>query len=156
MLSFIQNLLARIKTPWIRYAVEVGAVVILLIVFFTLLNQVQSCGYQRGSEKYHEAERAWATERAGILARAEASEKRAAELEPKAIAFEALAAQHKAADAGLVKKIEEVSQNAANEEAKAEGPADCVVRAARVCDLLRANRISADCGAITRESCGPR
>ena len=153
MVSFFQKPLAKIPAPW-RYIVYAVALVAMLIIFFVLLNQVQSCGYNRGSEKYHQAEEAWRVERAAILARAEASEKRAAELEPKAIAFEALAAQHKAADAGLVKKIEEVSQNAANEEAKAEGPSDCSARAARVCALLQSNGIKHDCRAITRESCG--
>ena len=151
--SSIQKLLAQIPAPW-RYIVYAVALIAVLIIFFVLLNQVQSCGYNRGSEKYHQAEEAWRVERAAILARAEASEKRAAELEPKAIAFEALAAQHKAADAGLVKKIEEVSQNAANEEAKAMEPTDCAIRARAVCNLLTANKIQHDCGAITRENCG--
>jgi hypothetical protein len=155
MIGFIHNLLLKIPAPW-RYVVELGAVLAVLLALFAFYGKVESWGYNRGSAKFHQEQEAWKVERTGILARAEASEKRAAELEPKAIAFEALAAQHKAADAGLVTKIEEVSKNAANAEAIAEGPADCADRAKRVCDGLRANKIAVDCGAITRESCGAR
>jgi len=154
MFTVISALLQKIPTPW-RWVVEVALLVILIAAGFYLVSQVQSCGYQRGSAKYHEEEQKWKTERAALIARAEEKEKRVAELEPKAIAFDALAEQHKAIDATLANKVEEVSKDAAAKEAAAESPTDCRVRAQRVCDLLRANNIRHDCGAITRESCGP-
>jgi hypothetical protein len=148
----ISALLRKIPTPW-RWVVEAALLATIIATGFYLFNQVQSCGYQKGSARYHEEEQKWKTERAALIARAEEKEKRVAELEPKAIAFDVLADQHRAVDAELAKKVQEVSNRAYNEEAAAEQPTDCRVRAQRVCDLLRANGVRHDCGTITRESC---
>lgn len=138
--------------PW-AWVLKAGILVAVIGLSFTAVNSIQSCGYSKGSARYHEEEQKWKTERAALLARAEEKERRVAELEPKAIAFDALAEQHKAIDRELAKKVEEVSSNAASEEAKADQPTDCRTRAQRVCDLLRANNIRHDCAKITRESC---
>lgn len=140
-------------TLWRLIAGAIGVFIFIGVIVLSL-NWFQSRGYDKARKQYEAESKAWATERTAILTRAEEAEKRAAALEPKAIAFEALAAQHKAADAGLVKKIEEVSQNAANKEAKALEPTDCAARARDVCNLLTANKIRHDCSAITRENCG--
>lgn len=131
--------------------------IVLIIVVLALVlggfSWFLSRKYDKDRLKYEQESKAWATERAGLIANAEAKEKRIAELEPKAIAFDALAEQNKKIDAGLAQQIEEVSKNAANEEVLASHPTDCRVRARRVCDLLSANRIVHDCERITKESC---
>jgi uncharacterized protein HemX len=136
---------------WVKAIV----VVVVLIAGFYVFGQIQACGYHKGRAEYEARDKAREQKEMELRARAEASEKRAAELEPKAAAFDALAEQNRKIDSSLAKQIEEVSKEAGNEEAKASEPADCRVRAKRVCDLLSANRIAHDCAAITRESCGP-
>lgn len=138
-----------------KYKIIGGAIglFVLVAVIVLSLNWWQARNYDKAREKYEADSKAWNTERTAILTRAEEAEKRAAALEPKAIAFDALAEQHKAADPALVKKIEEVSQNAANAEAKAEGPSDCATRASNICALLTTNKIKHDCGTVTRELC---
>ena len=139
-----------LSLPW-YVKVFVGA--LLLTGIFALFSQVQSCNYDRQRQEYEAEKKAWNDERSGLIARAEEKERRVAELEPKAIAFDALAEQNKKIDAGLAQQIEEVSKNAAEEEARAEQPVPCVDRIGRVCERLRASGIPHDCFAITRESC---
>jgi hypothetical protein len=155
MIAGLLKLLSKIPQPW-RLILILGIVFAAGALIFTLFSQIGSCRYDKARKEYEEKSKAWATERAVLIASAEAKEKRIAELEPKAIAFDALAEQNKKIDAGLAKQIEEVSKNAADEEARAEMPTDCRARAQRVCDLLSANHIKHDCAAITAESCGPR
>lgn len=155
MFSALLRLLSKVPQPW-RFILIVGVLLAATAAIFTLSSQVRSCQYDKSRKEYEEKSKAWATERATLLANAEAKEKRIAELEPKAIAFNALAEQNKKIDAGLAQQIEEVSKNAADEEARAEMPTDCRVRAQRVCDLLSANHIKHDCASITAESCSTR
>lgn len=138
------------RLPW---WLQVGIVVVLLVVGFYLFGQVQSCGYHKGRTDFEARDKARELESVHLKARAEAAEQRVAELEPKAAAFDAVAEQHIKADKSLAEKVGEVSKEAANEEARADQPTDCRVRAQRVCDLLSANRIKHDCAAITRETC---
>jgi len=150
------NLNAIIQWFTARPLVLVGLVIVIALVVFGGVDSCRSRRYDKERAKYEAESKAWADERSKLIASAEAKEARIAELEPKAIAFDALAEQNKRIDAGLAKQIEEVSKNAAEEEARAEMPTDCRLRASRVCDLLRANNIKHDCATITRESCGPR
>ena len=154
MVSWLLKQLNKVQQPW-RLILFVGVVIAAFVIVFTLFSQISSCRYDKARKEFEEKERAWTVERTKLIANAEAKEQRIAELEPKAIAFDALAEQNKKIDAGLAQQIEEVSKNAANDEALAEQPTDCRVRARRVCDLLSANRIKHDCATITRESCGP-
>lgn len=133
----------------------VGIALIILVIVSLLggFSWVLSRKYDKDRQKYEEESKTWAIERTTLLANAEAKEKRIAELEPKAIAFDALAEQNKKIDAGLAQQIEEVSKNAAEEEAMASSPTDCLIRVGRVCERLRANGIKHDCFRITKESC---
>lgn len=128
-------------------------IVIFVAFMFGGFNWYFSRKYDKSRIEYEQKEQAWKVERTTLIANAEAKEKRIAELEPKAIAFDALAEQNKKIDTGLAQQIDEVSKNAANEEILAEQPTDCRVRAKRVCDLLLANHIKHDCERITKESC---
>lgn len=155
MISWLLLQLNKVPQPY-RLIIFIVIVLALGTIFITLFSQIGSCQYDKARKEYEEQSKAWTTERAVLVASAEAKEKRIAELEPKAIAFDALAEQNKKIDAGLAQQIEEVSKNAGIEEAMALEPTDCRVRAKRVCDLLSANRIKHDCAAITAESCGAR
>lgn len=162
MISALLQLLKRIPQPY-RLIVLVVLVLIVGGLFFLLIDQVSSCRYNKGRAEYtKEREQwtkdreAWTTERAGLIATAEANERRIAELEPKAIAFDALADQNKRIDSQLANQIDEVSKNAANEESNALLATDCITRANRVCERLRANRIAVDCAKLTAESCTAR
>lgn len=162
MISTLFKLLNKIPQPY-RLIVFFAVVVTFGGLIFLAFDQVSSCRYNNGRAQYEKEKRewtkqreAWATERAGLIATAEGKEKRIAELEPKAIAFDTLAEQNKRIDAGLAKQVEEVSKNAAIQEANAELPTECRVRVERVCALLRANKYNADCARITAESCGAR
>jgi len=140
-------------TPYRIIAGIVG--LIILIGAITLsVNWFQARKYDKARKQYEADSKAWAVERTAILTRAEEAEKRAAALEPKAIAFDALAEQHKAADPKLVQQIEGVSKNETDKLAKAEQPTNCRDRVQSVCDLLRARNPKYDCGTIFRENCG--
>ena len=154
MISTLLKLLNRIPQP---YRLIVFAVVVFLAIalIFVLFDQVSSCRYNKGRAEYQKEKEqwtkereAWNTERAGLIATAESKEKRIAELEPKAMAFDALADQNKRIDSNLANQIEEVSKNAAIEEGNALLATDCITRANRVCDRLRANRIPVDCAKL--------
>lgn len=155
MITWLLKQLNRIPQPY-RLIVIVIIVFAVGLIVFTLFSQIGSCQYDKARKEYEEKQQTWAIERTKLIAGAEAKEKRIAELEPKAIAFDALAEQNKRIDAGLAQQIEEVSKNAAEEEARAEMPTDCFTRIARVCERLRANNIRADCERIKQESCGAR
>ena len=142
-------------TPGRVLAGILGLFVFIGIIVVSV-NWFQARGYDKARKEFEVQSKAWDKERAGAIARAEEAEKRQAALEPKAAAFDALVGQKKAIDAGLAKKVEEVSTNAANAEAMAETVTDCGVRANRVCALLSSNNIKHDCAAIRRETCGPR
>jgi len=148
MLSFLSKL-----TPW-RIIGAVAGLVVLIGIITLSVNWFQARNLDKARKQYEVDKASWATERAGMLSRAEEAEKRAAALEPKAIAFDALAAQHKAADPALVKQIEEVSKNEVDRLANAEQPTNCRDRVQSVCDLLRARNPKYDCGTIFRENCG--
>lgn len=162
MISTLLKLLNRIPQP---YRLIVFVVLVFLVggLVLLLFDQVSSCRYNKGrteytkeKEQWTKEREAWATERAGLIATAESKEKRIAELEPKAMAFDALADQNKRIDSNLANQIEEVSKNAAIEEGNALLATDCITRANRVCDRLRANRIPVDCAKLTAESCTAR
>jgi uncharacterized protein HemX len=137
----------------LNWIILIGGAVLIVVVVIYLFGQIQSCNYDRSRKEYEAEKQLWTQERTKLLADAEAKEKRIAELEPKAIAFDAVAQQNKKIDAGLAQQIEEVSKNAAEEEARASEPTDCLTRIARVCERLRAAGIPHDCFAITKESC---
>jgi hypothetical protein len=137
--------------PWY---LKVLAGALLLVGVFALFGQVMSWRYDKERKEYQAERQQWVElERPQLIARAEASEKKVAELEPKAIAFDAVAEQNKKIDAGLAQQIEEVSKHAAEEEARAMEPTDCLTRVARVCERLQSAGIKHDCFAITRETC---
>jgi hypothetical protein len=159
MISKLLKLLNKIPQPY-RLIVFLVVCVALISVFFVIGNQVRSCGYSRGRAEYDAEKAAWSKEReawnndrAKLIAEAEAKDKRIAELEPKAIAFDAVAETNKRIDANLASQIDEVSKNAGIEETNALLATDCLTRANRVCERLRANRIAVDCARITTESC---
>lgn len=111
--------------------------------------------YDKGRLQYEADAKAWATERAGLIANAEAKEKQVAELESQVAAFRAAAEQGKKVDDALAAKIDEVSRQAAEELASTEQPAECVIRAQRTCEKLRGLRppISIDCEEYKRKIC---
>lgn len=129
--------------------------VVVLIAGFYVFGQIQACGYHKGRAEYEARDKAREQKEMELRARAEASEKRAAELEPKAAAFDALAEQNKKVDSGLAKQVEEVSKNAAEEEARTNAPTDCGIRADRTCEKLRNLKppILIDCQEYKRKVC---
>jgi len=150
----ISELIGKLPKPW-NYVVGVALLVIVISALVWGFSQIQSCSYHKAKKEYDEKEAAWSQERTKLIADAEAKEKRIAELEPQVLAFKAAADAGKKVDDALVTKIEQVGKDAAAAEAAASEPVDCLVRATRVCDLLRANNIPHDCKRITAESCKP-
>lgn len=154
MISWTLRQLNRLPRPW-----NLVALLVLLAAIagagFWLFGQVQSCTYHKARKDYDKKEAAWSKERTKLIADAEAKEKRIAELEPQILAFKAAADAGKKVDDELAAKIEQSGKDAAAAEAAALEPADCRVRAQRVCALLKSNNIPSDCGRITAESCKP-
>jgi uncharacterized protein YlxW (UPF0749 family) len=141
------------KLPWYVKAV-VG--VVLVVGLFGLFSQVQSCNYDKARKEYEAQSEQWKGERAKLIAEAESKEKRVAELESEVLAYKAAADAGKKVDDALAEKIEKLGEDAKHEEEVANSPVDCATRGARICTLLRANNITADCAAIVRESCTAR
>ncbi len=82
MFTFISNLLKLIPVPW-RYIVEVGLLVLLVMLLLGLFSRVRSCSYDKARREYQVKEDSWKDERTKLISRAEISEKRVLELEPK-------------------------------------------------------------------------
>jgi uncharacterized protein HemX len=138
------------KLPW--YVKAIAGVIVIALGFF-LFGQIQSCSYDKARKEYEAQSEQWKGERAKLIAEAEAKEARVAELETKIMAYQAAADAGKKVDDSLAEKIEQLGEDAKHEEEMANAPADCRTRAIRVCALLRANGINADCASITNESC---
>lgn len=152
MLSAILKRISSLPKPW-NWVVSVVLLVIVIAVLVWAFSQVQSCSYHKAKKEYDAQEAKWSQERTKLIADAEAKEKRIAELEPQVLLYKAAADAGKKVDDDLAGKIEQVGKDAAAAEAAAVGVSDCRVRAARVCELLRTNRIPHDCAVITTESC---
>jgi uncharacterized protein YlxW (UPF0749 family) len=138
------------KLPWYFKAI---AGVIVMVGFLALINQIQSWKYDKERKEYQAQSEQWKGERAKLIAEAESKEKRVAELESEVLAYKAAADAGKKVDDALAEKIEQLGEDAKHEEENALIPVDCATRGGRVCTLLRANGISADCASIIRESC---
>jgi hypothetical protein len=152
MFSFILKLLERIPQPY-RLIVELAIVVLLIVAGFYLFGQVKSCGYDRARQEYQQKEDAWKLERTKLVTRAEESEKRVTELEPKVLAYEKLAEAGKRLDESTAEKIKKIAEEASREETATNNPADCVVRAERICAKFGELKppIPIDCAALKRK-----
>lgn len=133
--------------------VKIIAGILVIVGLFFLFGQIQSCNYDRGRKEYEAEKKTWEAERSKLIADADAKEAKVAELETKVMAYQAAADAGKKVDDSLAQKIEKLGEDAKHEEEMASVPVGCNTRGARVCDLLRANNIPADCAAIIRESC---
>lgn len=152
MFSLISRLLERIPGPY-RLIIELAIVVLLIVVGFYLFGQVKSCGYDRARQDYQQKEDAWKLERTKLITRAEESEKRVSELEPKVLAYEKLAEAGKRLDESTADKIKKIAEEASREATATDQPADCIVRAERICtkfDELKPP-IPIDCAALKRK-----
>lgn len=138
------------KLPW-YFKVAAGVILIVIVVF--LFGQIQSCNYDKARKEYEAEKQAWLQERPKLIANAEAKEARVAELESEILAYKAAADAGKKVDDALAQKIEQLGEAARHEEEMANAPVDCATRGGRICQLLRANNIPADCAVIIRESC---
>jgi hypothetical protein len=152
MFSFILRLLERIPKPY-RFLVEVAILVLLIVAGFWLFGQVKSCGYDKARQEYQQKEDAWKLERTKLITRAEESEKRVNELEPKVLAYEKLAEAGKRLDESTADKINKVAEEASREAIVTDQPADCVVRAERICAKFAGLKppIPIDCEALKRK-----
>lgn len=153
MISWILERLS--KLPNILQGVFAGALVFILIVgLFLLTSQIRACGYDRAREQYEQTDKLNAAKVADLEADAKAKEAQIVALQTKVQFYEAAADAGRKVDNKLQDQVNEVANNAANQEVNASTPTDCHVRAKRVCALLRANNIPGDCAAIEREACG--
>src|ERR1051325_1957968 len=152
MFSFILKLLERIPQPY-RLIVELAIVVLLIVAGFYLFGQVKSCGYDRARQEYQQKEDAWKLERTKLVTRAEESEKRVTELEPKVPAYEKRAEAGKRLDESTAEKIKKIAEEASREETATNNPADCVVRAERICAKFGALKppTPIECAALKRK-----
>ncbi len=126
-------------------AISAIVAVIVIALFLGLLYGVQSWAYHRGQARYEAESKAWQIERAKLIADAEAKEKRIAELEPQVVAYKAAAEAGKRLDEEKAKQIEDLGKKEAEDEANANIPTDCRVRADRICTLFRASDKRFDC-----------
>lgn len=139
---------------WVaRILIIVAVVVVLGVGARSCWNRWSSSDYWKSSKEYKDEKAAWDTQRAIYESQLKEKDKVIADAQPKVIAFDALAAQHKAADPKLVEQIEEVSKNEVQKLENAEQPSDCPTRVKHICDLLRARDPKYDCAKLTRESC---
>lgn len=152
MINWILDKIGKLPNIW-QWVLSGALIFVLVMGLFLLTSQVQSCGYNKARQEYQTKEAGLLAERTKLLADAEAKERQIAELGTKVAAYEAAAEAGKKLNADLIDKINEVAKDASKDEANAGVPADCHVRAARVCALLRANNIPGDCNTIERESC---
>ena len=118
-----------------------------------LFGQIQSCGYDKARKEYEVQETKSKAERDALIGENKALKTQIAALEPQLAIFKSAAESGKKVDEATAIKIEEVTKNAAIEEANAERPSDCRSRGQRVCDGLRAVNIRHDCATIIDESC---
>lgn len=139
-----------------------------LVIFVALGLGIRSCYYSWSSNAYWEESAEykkklsdWEIERKGYKTQIAERDKKITERDkviadalPKALAFDGLAEQHKAADPKLVQQIEEVSKSEKEKLDKAEQPTKCWDRVQSVCDMLRARKPRYDCAELFRENCG--
>src|ERR1044071_7766723 len=140
-----------------RQSLTVKAIiaVVLIALLIGAASWFQSWTYHRAHAQYIEEAKAWQTERAKLIADAEAKEKQSAELETQIAVLRTAAEQGKKLDAEAAAKLEEVTKEAANEEAHTDLPADCSIRAERTCAKLAGLQppIRIDCAAYKRKIC---
>ena len=129
--------------------------IIAIVLIAGGISWFQSTRYDKKRLEYEAQAKQWATERAGLIANAEAKEKQVAELESQLAAFRAAAEQGKRVDDALAAKIDEVSKAAADESARTDAVATCAERAERTCAKLRALKppIVIDCAEYKRKLC---
>lgn len=130
-------------------------VVVIVAISIGGFSWFMSRKYDKDRLKYEAESKAWATERAGLIANAEMKEKQVAELESQVAAFRAAAEQGKKVDDALAAKIDEVSKAAADEAALIDAPADCWDRGQRTCSRLADLKppIVIDCEEYKRKIC---
>jgi hypothetical protein len=152
MFSFILKLLERIPQPY-RLIVELAIVVLLIVAGFWVFGQIKSCSYDKARQEYQQKEDAWKLERTKLITRAEEAEKRVTELEPKVLAYEKLAEEGKRIDESTAEKIKKIGEEASREATVTDKPADCVVRAERICAKFAELKppIPIDCEALKRK-----
>jgi flagellar basal body-associated protein FliL len=154
MITWLFKQLAKVPQPY-RLILFVGMVLALGAIFFTLLNQVQSCGYHKAQKQYQEESKAWATERAKYQGQIAERDKQIEQLKAKEAAIIAADQAGKKLDDSIATKIDEVTKAAADEAFAVDAFADCFVRADRTCTKLRGLKppINIDCDAYKRKLC---
>lgn len=147
MFTWIKNL------PKMWSALALLAFVGLIVALF---GQMRACGYDKARREYEATDKIKAAESEKLKARAEASERRVAELEPKLAAYEKLADDKKRLDESISDKIDAVVKEGQKEEEATNTPTDCWTRAQRTCDKFAALKppIAIDCEAYKRKICG--
>jgi len=153
-MSWLLKQLNRIPQPY-RLIVFVIAAVALLVIVFTLFNQVKSCGYDKARKDYEDQSRAWANERAILLGRIAERDKQIEQLEAKEAAIIAADKAGKKLDDDIANRIDEVTKAAADEAISTDAPADCTDRAERTCSKLAGLKppIVIDCDSYKRKVC---
>jgi hypothetical protein len=138
-----------------RQSITVKAIILVIVIALLLggFYSIQSWAYHRGHAKYIEESKAWQTERAKLIADAEAKERRIAELEPQVVAYKTAAEAGKRLDEDKARQIEELGRKEAEDVANSQIPATCADRARRVCDLFKRSEAKFDCRPIFAE-CG--
>ena len=153
-MSWLLKQLNKIPQPY-RLLVFVVAVVALVLVFFTLFSQIQSCGYDKARARYEKESKEWATERATLLGQVAERDKQIEQLKAKEAVYIAADQAGKKVDDALAAKIDEVTKAAAAEAIATGEPADCWVRADRTCTKLAGLQppIKINCDDYKRKIC---
>lgn len=150
MISWFLKQLNRIPQPW-RLILFVGIVFAFLVVVFTLLNQVQSCGRDKARKEYEQESKNRAAQISQLEGENTQLRQQIAELEPKALALQAIIDSKVKVDEGLKDEIARVTEEAANAESVANQHINCRDRANRICALFRATDPRFDCAVIFAE-----
>ena len=140
----------------VKIALIVGAALVLLVIGVVGGRAWRGRQVHKAYEQYHQEKAEWDKTRAGLIARAEAHEQRIAELEPQVVAYKAAAEEGKRLDESKVKAIEELGKKEAQNEATANQPTECGVRAQRICDMFRSTDRNFDCTALFDQCKRPR
>jgi septal ring factor EnvC (AmiA/AmiB activator) len=143
----IKDLLNKIPQPW-RLIVFIIAICAAIAGIIFLFGQMQSCGYNRAQTQFDKEKEQWQQQRAVLESQAKEHEAKIAELEPKALAYEAAAKNAQRIDASLADKINQITEDSKNAQQNADVTVDCSVRAQRICDLFRASDKKFDCSVV--------
>lgn len=119
-----------------KWYIQVAITIVLMALTITGYLFARSAGYDKARAKFEAEDKVKAEKSTQLIARAEALERRVAELEPKLAAFEKLDDEKKRLDGTITEKIDAVIQKGIEDAKNIDAPSDCWTRAHDTCARL--------------------